>query len=346
MKKLKKLTLLSGIMIFASIFYWSCNGDEAISSHVENTSSSNSIKSVNSDINQAYDLVYEDGNRKLSVLLNKKGNVYENTFTYFDTNNNVQLFSLDYSFDNSIDRWKYAEQQKAIDFATTLKDLNIGITELNKLNFILDDSYINLFSEVSENNLNEDLFSIIAYLKSAVSANIRMIEEKYSVIEGTISPSFLVGKSHFVFQEDLYFDMNVLKENIGLLEREANASDYIGDKNLVSFIKTTNKQKVRFDELYSNYVSKSDFKIHIENEILKAGDCSESCYIGCGTDWGCCASYTGCCYYSSLGCLIHDLQCTECIPPEGYPSWYCLPGCKPDGPEGNRPVKVLISLAI
>ena len=143
----------------------------------------------------------------------------------------------------------------------------------------------------------------------------------------------------FLFQEDFVVDLAVLKENIVLLEMEANTNGTIHDVNMVNFIKTTPKHKVTFDEIYSFYVSKSVFKQHIADKaILKEGDCSESCVIGCGSDWGCCGNYSGCCYYSSLFCLSHDLMCTNCTPKDA-----CLPGCKPDGPEGNRRVKLIMS---
>ena len=67
---------------------------------------------------------------------------------------------------------------------------------------MLNESYNDLFYEVEENNYDEDLFSILTYLRSAVASNLRMINVEENEIEGTISPSFLIGKTHFIFQED------------------------------------------------------------------------------------------------------------------------------------------------
>ena len=107
---------------------------------------------------------------------------------------------------------------------------------------------------------------------------------------------------------------------------------------MVNFIKTTPKQKVTFDEIYAFYVPKSVFKQHIADKaILKKGDCKESCVIGCDSDWGCCGNYSGCCYYSHTACLIHDLLCTNCMPAKA-----CGPKCAPDGPKGNRIVKIIM----
>jgi len=284
-------------------------------------------------VNHNYKIVYEGW--VLDVSLEKENNDYKNTFVFQDTINEEIIFELDYSFNNSEEGWKYEEQEKALVFANQLK--NIGQSNLETLNYMLDEGYNDLFYEVDENNYDEDLFSILAYLRSAVASNLRMISVEESEIEGTISPSFLIGKSHFIFQEDYYINLDILRDNIGLLEAEAINTGWQQDMNLVNFINNSTQDFVTFDVLYSFYTSKIDFKEHIaEKVVYKAGDCSKWCAIGCGTDWGCCGSYTGCCYYSSAFCLWHDLECTNCD------KWHCGWDCKPDGPEGNRPVKIIM----
>lgn len=341
MKKLKSVIPYFVSILIITIIIACASDNNEIDNNIIDTRTSYSEKTTE-NLKYSYELIDEENNRKLSVLLEKNGNIYKNNFIYYDNKLKSKIFDLDYYFDNTNEDWKYGEQNKTIEFANEIKNLNLETKELDNLNYILDNSYLTIFSYVDENNYNKDLFSILANLKSAVSANIRMLNENKKIIEGTISPTFLIDKSFFIFQEDLHYNIDVLKLNIKDLENIAKSSDLLGDKKLVDFIKNTNKTTVRFDVLYSNYITKEDFKNHIENITLKKGDCKESCIIGCGTDWGCCGSYKGCCYFSSTACLIHDLQCTECIPPIDYPSWYCLPGCKPDGPDGNRAVKILI----
>ena len=310
--------------------------DDGKMNNTEAESTDNSVQVMSVPIvNHEYKIVYEGW--ILDVSLEKENNDYKNTFVFRDTINDEIIFDLDYTFNNSIDGWKYEEQEKALVFANQLK--NIGQSNLETLNYMLDEGYNDLFYEVDENNYDEDLFSILAYLRSAVVSNLRMIENGGSEIEGTISPSFLIGESHFIFQEDFYVNLNTLKNNISLLEAEALDSGWQQDMDLVNFIDSSTEEFVTFDVLYSFYISKADFRQHISDKaIYKAGDCSKWCLIGCGSDWGCCSNYSGCCYYSSAVCLAQDILCTDC-----FDKYVCGPKCKPDGPEGNRPVKIIIA---
>lgn len=182
-----------------------------------------------------------------------------------------------------------------------------------------------LFDDVDTQNLNQEIFSPIYCLKSAVMANLRAIEENSSIITGTISPAFLAGKTMFMFQEDIYIESTLLKDNVAELEKIDKYAD--GDDKLLKLIKTTTKEKIRYDEIYELYISKADFLAYVEhNTIYHSEDCDYvNCAIGCGTDWGCCGSYMGCCQMSAYICYLHDIACTEC-----KPIWFCLPGCKPD----------------
>lgn len=334
MKNFKKISLgvLGAVLLTAGLY--SCSNDNLDPNSSEATNSTASAR-VNSDsINEAYKVEFE--NKVLEVSLTKNGFDYNNQFVYKIDGSTI--FNLNYSLNNEEEDWKYKEQEKAINFSNQLKKSNITKKELEDLNFMIDESIGDFMYQVDPGKKNQELFSMISYLNAAVSANLRMLNNNETEITGTISPSFLVDKSLFLFQEDFVVDLSVLKENIILLETEAKNNGTIHDINMVNFIKTTPKQKVTFDEIYAFYVPKSVFKQHIADKaILKKGDCKESCVIGCDSDWGCCGNYSGCCYYSHTACLIHDLLCTNCTPAKA-----CGPKCVPDGPEGNRIVKIIM----
>lgn len=335
MKNFKKITLgVLGALLIAVGLY-SCSNDN-LDANSNETTTKTALARANTDIiTEAYKIEFE--NKVLEVSLAKDGFDYNNQFVYKIDGRTI--FNLNYSLNNEEDDWKYKEQAKAIDFSNQLKNSRISKQELEDLNFMIDESIGDLMYQVDSGKKNQELFSMISYLYSAVSANLRMLNNNETEIYGTISPSFLVGKSLFLFQEDFVVDLAVLKENIVLLETEANTNGTIHDVNMVNFIKTTPKQKVTFDEIYAFYVPKSVFKQHIADKaILKKGDCKESCIIGCGSDWGCCFNYSGCCYMSSVACLAHDLACRQCE------AWYCGWGCKPDGygPDANRLVKIIM----
>lgn len=326
--RIKFLLLIASI--FLMILTIGCRNDESITSNLAEKQNK-----VQDKIDDKYQVTFEK--RNLTVLLKKRGSDYINYFIYKDTENEIQLFSLEYSYNNSEDGWKYKEESNALEFAEKLKDINLDKSELEQLNYMLDETYSQLIYEIKKQSLNLELYSIISYLKSAVAANIRAIENNTATIEGTLSPTFLTGKTFFAFQEDISINVNLLKQNINILEDVANKYQFSSDLKLIEFIKETNEDFISFEKLYSFYISKSDFKKHILEKIsYKKGDCKESCKIGCGSDWGCCGNYMGCCYYSSSFCLAHDLACTQCE------KWYCGPGCKPDGPEGNTTVKLIL----
>lgn len=48
------------------------------------------------------------------------------------------------------------------------------------------------------------------------------------------------------------------------------------------------------------------------------------CPLGLGSQWGCCGNYSGCCWYWTYLCFMHDVACIDCEP------WHCGPGCEPD----------------
>ena len=44
-----------------------------------------------------------------------------------------------------------------------------------------------------------------------------------------------------------------------------------------------------------------------------------------GTDWGCCGSYNGFCWFANPVCYVHDAICTCC-----FSRWFCFSGCRRD----------------
>lgn len=337
MKKNKIYFYSIFLLILGVALFQSCS-NETTSADTQNIETGIYLRTnSNEKINYQYDILYEEENRLLKVSLEKEGKTFQNRFTYLNSNNNTEIFTLSYSYNNENPKWKYGEQNKAIEFSNKLKDYRLNKDELEILNFILDDGYSIILYEVNEKKYDVEIFSLISYLKAAVSANLRMKNENSNFIRGTISPSFLIGKSNFIFQEDFIIDVNLVKNNITLLENSINQNSYPQDLNLVNYFKETSANSVTFDVIYSFYYPNELYLNHINYmyTTMHAGDCSSSCWIGCGSDLGCCGNYSGCCYYSHTLCLIHDIACTNCD------KWHCGSGCVPDT-RPNRTVKFLM----
>lgn len=333
---IKKLLIFIIFLLVISLLNY-CS-TEVSSLGIENIKTGTFFKNnANEELNYEYEIIYEEKSRLLKVKLDKDGNTFQNKFIYINSTTNAEIFTLNYSYNTTNPKWKYAEQEKTIEFSNKLKNYNLNKDELQLLNFMLDAKYSTILSEINDKKYNIELFSIISYLKAAVSANLRMHNENSNIISGTISPSFLIGKSNFIFQEDFIIDINLVKNNISLIENSIDENTYLQDINLINYLKETSDNAVTFNKIYSFYYSNEQYLNHIKDmsSTFHEKDCSSSCIIGCGSDLGCCGNYSGCCYYSNTLCLIHDIVCADCS------QWHCGPGCVPDTTP-NRVVKLTI----
>lgn len=108
--------LLLIVSFFLMILTIGCRNDESITSNLVEKQNK-----VQDKISDKYEVTFEK--RNLTVLLKKSGSDYTNYFIYKDTDNEIQLFSLEYSYNNSDEGWKYKEESKALEFAEKLKIL-------------------------------------------------------------------------------------------------------------------------------------------------------------------------------------------------------------------------------
>ncbi len=244
----------------------------------------------------------------------------------------VKLFELDYAFNTSESHWKIRQKDNVLSLSSQMEQKNLSLATLKNLSEFLKESVPVVYYELIEpNNKDQVLFSSIHYYESAINTLIRS-KENNTDINGTIHPGYLLGKNYFVFQEDDIVDLSIF--NIAEL---AESSTILADKKLVQFIAANSAQKVPFSALYSFYNENEQFEEFLTNNMqVQTNGCnSNSCWIGCGGDIGCCGNYSGCCVYSSTLCLIHDVRCKNC----SY--WHCGPSCKPTTP-GTKTVKFLI----
>lgn len=130
--------------------FQSCS-NETTSSNAQNTESSIYLKNNwNEKSKYKYEILYEEENRLLKVSLEKEGKTFQNRFTYVNSNNNTEIFTLSYTYNTENPKWKYGEQNKAIEFSNKLKNYSLNKDELQILNFMLDDGYSVILYEVNE----------------------------------------------------------------------------------------------------------------------------------------------------------------------------------------------------
>ena len=134
----------------------------------------------------------------------------------------------------------------------------------------------------------------------------------------TPSPLYFTGKTPFVCQEDVSYNISEQKNSLQHakdffiekygVEVVAEVEDYLNSKELdnISMVEV-------FYDIHGG--SSNDFDIALEGL---------NCWLGLGTSLGCCGNYSGCCWFRSQACLMHDIQCLDCSP-----CWYCGFQCEP-----------------
>lgn len=195
----------------------------------------------------------------------------------------------------------------------------------------MEESIGYIFS-VTVDNKDTILISSLSYHKSIINSVLR----SYSTNENcdcTVHPEYLIGKAFFNCQEEYFYQTDTLRNIL-----ESYGQEYEIDsstQNLINYLRTYSNEQIRFDDVYSFYVSKSNFnQFVIEMTNFYSRECAWWCPLGCGSDHGCCGNYEGCCLYRHELCYIHDKLCTNCKPVK------FLPGCVPDKPQKNFEISI------
>ena len=173
------------------------------------------------------------------------------------------------------------------------------------------------------------------YLHNAILNTVARSVESDDKCECTPDPGYFVGRKAFWCQEDYYIFPEIVLANL-----ESSGAVVETDNVVIEYLKKNrSRRRIAISELYDIEQPKEQFMKRVEAQgrrfdkinllassksnsmIQSVVDEEEGCIEG--DDLGCCGNYGGCCWYSSIYCLIHDFECLCCTP-----SWYCLFGCK------------------
>lgn len=160
-----------------------------------------------------------------------------------------------------------------------------------------------------------DLGQNTAFHFSSFNIVKRSIETE-SPCECTPLPFYFTSTTPFMCQEDLIFDINYMKTVL--------------DENKTFFISKYNEEVVDDVENYllsvsEDFLTFSQVYLELEDKVFTDDDLDDV-YKWCslqGSTHGCCGNYSGCCWYSHVACLLHDLDCISCD------HWYCGFACEP-----------------
>lgn len=244
--------------------------------------------------------------------------------------------NLNYTIDSSVPDYRLLQHKKIQQIVKTIP-ANISLLEMGKFS----DGLFKMMQEIfKKSDITKKKVEPIFYYYAILKTKCRSLESGNADYPCIPYPAYVLGRSFFFCQEDVIIDKStvndIVKEHPELLQSEKN-------KKIFAFVNSVKESSVSFDKIYafsmSNETLLKTFDNIIErNKIAaanqangvtkiknKASDCAWWCPLGCGTDWGCCGNYSGCCLYASLECYIHDRLCTNCTP-----RWFCFSGCVPD----------------
>ena len=146
-------------------------------------------------------------------------------------------------------------------------------------------------------------------------------------IDFTIFGGYVIATNTFVCAEDLKFNIADFKSY--LINRKQTDSTNVGIDYYLGALMPVTSAVLNFKEIskkLSEYFERENYPIRIpesgkynpeESRFPQGGQC------------GCCANYSGPCFYWSSICLAHDMLCQQCQ------HWWCFAGCVPSSCTGN-----------
>lgn len=291
---------------------------------------SSSLK-VLANTNDIYSAEFEIGNKTYKYDSELKSGRTTSTLKVFKGNS--ILYESAYELDTTISDYRLLQHKKVEELSKSLK------FELQEKDYSIISSQVKSFFEAMFNNssVRKRHVQSIFFHFAVINTKKRALLRNDGLYECLPHPGYILEKSYFWCQEDFFVKVALIKD---VYLKHPDLMKDLKAKNLHDFIMSTNDEFLSYDKIYSFSVTKEKYlksldNIYIRNNStnntaslsaeIEAGDCAWWCPLGCGSDWGCCGNYSGCCFYRSIECYIHDRICTNC-----EPKWFCFSGCVPD----------------
>lgn len=328
---MKIIKLILSIMMFSIIAICTiiaCNDNNEIQETSTDVKSSDNIHMMArvASLEDTLSVEIEDNSYKILLTGSYFDNQVNSNLKVFLSNDLV--FEVPYNFNVSEEHWRLKQSPKIIAQATILKSISPQI--IVDIQRILDKSVDYIYAETLDSK-NRNLVSIVNFHNAILNTTIRSNNENSDCI-CSVHPGFIVDKTFFNCQEDQFYIVDELSATLAVYA-DNNVLD-VPTSNLIEYLQNTSETHIRFDDYYNFYFPKEDFQNSITDFLQNTTN--RRCWLGQGSGHGCCGNYSGCCYYVNPICHVHDAMCSDCSP-----SWFCLPGCKPD-----KPVKNVNSISI
>jgi hypothetical protein len=244
--------------------------------------------------------------------------------------NNTNIV-LEYVLDTTVADYRLLQHGKVQQLSRVVPE-SVTVSELA---VICDGLFSMIDAMFQDPNITKQYGAAVFFHQAALRTRLRSLQQQNPDYACVPYPAYLLGRSYFFCQEDVVVKkdlvLSIFRDHPDLLSVPRN-------QQIHAMINSSQKEQFGFDEIYAFSMERSVFLETLQlmrnkqqNERIpnegrsQGGGCAWWCPIGCGSDWGCCGNYSGCCLYASLECYIHDRICSNC-----EPRWFCFNGCVPD----------------
>jgi len=254
------------------------------------------------------------------------------------TATNSTEYQTKYTLDTAIADYRLLQHGKIQEMA---KDLGTGksISDYSNLSSLCKELIDKIFTQ---SDIRKKHTQSIFFHYAILTTKVRGLESGNDTYVCLPHPGYILGRTYFWCQEDLMIDTKLIKD---VFKEHPELLNIAKSKDVYDYINSVTETSISFDKLYAFSVSKTAYLENLKNiiernQLTTAGgvktngvgvkinmvsDCAWWCPLGCGSDWGCCGNYSGCCLFASWVCYLHDRLCTDC-----FNKTICFDGCIPD----------------
>jgi hypothetical protein len=242
------------------------------------------------------------------------------------------IYATTYDLNTAIPDYRLVQHTKVEDIARALS------FPLQEADYVLIGAETKAFLEAVfySTGVTKKHVQSIFFHYAVITTRQRSLADANGTIECVPHPGYVLDKSYFWSQQDYMVKVALIKD---VFAQHPDLMQQPKAVKLLAYINTVKEETISYDKIYAFSVSKQDYLQTLNNILVRnnpppptgtigtdvVAGCAWWCPLGCGSDWGCCGNYSGCCLYASVECYIHDAICTNC-----EPRWFCFSGCVPD----------------
>ncbi len=295
---------------------------------------------------------YKSGNLAFTYHSKISGTITKSVLKITNSSNNKEKIILtNFTIDPSLPSYKLVSHETVISEAENVKK-NFSLSEIRNVIKLYEVFGEQILAQQQVDHSSQLIQSL--FFHNAIFTSINRSLEKNTDCGCTPHPAYFIGKTSFWCQEDYFIDPRLYIKAIDDSKYPMNAMEM----KVYNYLQNNKSQPtISIDKLLNILETKASYMQRVSsvyyestNKILKNSSTSQQLdadrlnrdmerqSIGIddrpagrresksdclkGSDLGCCGNYSRCCWYWSMLCLAHDIDCLNCD------HWHCGPACK------------------